>query len=149
MKKNVQVKNRLGKVFYYAEYDEKNNWIYASWKGFVTVDDVKAGAEKYLEFMKETGCPHLLNDNSELTGPWDGANEWIANDWTPRALAAGLKNFAHIVSPNVFGEISAKNMEVKLEKMGFTMKTFKQSSEAANWLKKQIKGTDGLYLKSA
>jgi hypothetical protein len=55
----------------------------------------------------------------------------------PRALSLGLKNFAHVVSPSIFGELSAKNLEVRVEGAGFTMRTFKTTSQASAWLDQQ------------
>ncbi|MFP4088972.1 MAG: hypothetical protein ACLFUB_12975 [Cyclobacteriaceae bacterium] len=74
-----------------------------------------------------------MNDNSQLSGSWDEANDWIAQNWMPRALAAGLKKFAHITSLDVFGALSAEEL---LTKAGdFEMRIFSDRKEAEAWLK--------------
>jgi hypothetical protein len=135
----IEIKSTSGRVYYTAEYDQQNDWVYGNWIGYVTIDEVKEAANTYLSILQETRCPHLLNNNRQLLGTWDKANEWIEKEWTPKALANGLKNFAHVVSPSIFAELSAKNLEVRVENIGFTMRTFKESSDAATWLKQQQK----------
>ena len=127
-----------GKVFYTVEYNEEHQWLYSNWVGYVNVEDVKKGCNLGVELIRETGCPNLLNDNRQLTGPWRNANEWIAQDWTPRALQVGLKNFAHIASPNVFAEYSAKDLETRLDELGFVLKIFNDVELAQQWLDAQI-----------
>ena len=134
----IELKNVSGKVFYTVEFNRNSNLIFADWIGYLSVEDVQQGAETYLEVLRETRCPHLINDNRKVLGTWDKANDWIADYWTPRALNLGIKNFAHIVSPSIFAEISAKNMEVRVENAGFTMRTFKDFASASLWIKAQI-----------
>ncbi len=137
MTSKKELKNAQGKIFYTVEYDPDHRWVYANWIGFVTVENVKAGCEAGLQMMKEARCTNLLNDNRELTGPWRDANDWIEQDWMPRALQAGFKNFAHITSPNVFAEYSVKDLETRVEAVDFTLKVFKGAEEARKWLAEQ------------
>jgi hypothetical protein len=51
----------------------------------------------------------------------------------------GLKNFAFVVSSNIFGELSAKDLGVRLDSLGFEMKTFKDFDLAESWLKDKSK----------
>ncbi|MFN8438641.1 MAG: hypothetical protein U0V72_13550 [Cytophagales bacterium] len=131
----VELKNQTGKVYCTIEYKKDLNYVYANWIGFVTVENVMEGATKVLEFFKTTNCPNFINDNRQLTGPWRNANEWIETVWTPKALELGLKRFAFVVSPNIFGELSAKDLGVRLDALGFEMKSFKDFDEAESWLK--------------
>lgn len=135
---NVELKNQIGKVFFTLEYDKVNDWLYANWIGFVNVEEVIQGATKCLEAFEQTHCPNFINDNRLLTGPWNKANDWIATVWMPRALEAGLKNFAFVMSPNIFGELSAKELETHLENVGFVMKNFKDFDLATEWMKNRI-----------
>lgn len=133
----LELKNHFGKVFFTLDYNEKDGFIYANWIGFVNVDNVIEGATKVLEAFESTLCPSFINDNRELTGPWKNANDWIENTWTPRALQSGLKNFAFVVSPNIFGELSAKDLGLRLDNIGFEMQTFKDYDKAVAWIKER------------
>jgi hypothetical protein len=131
----VESRNKFNKVYYTMEHDPINNWNYSNWIGFVTVEEVIKGCELGLQFMKGWPNDKLLNDNSEISGPWSGANEWIANQWMPQALKLGLKKFAHIVSPNFFSQLSAKQLVTKIEASNFEMRIFESRKDAEDWLR--------------
>ncbi|MEM9828988.1 MAG: STAS/SEC14 domain-containing protein [Bacteroidota bacterium] len=130
---DFSVKNKLGEVYYSFSFDEENGWIYSEWKGDVTADEVIEACKAGIDYIEEKKPEKILNDNSQLTGPWDEANEWIAQNWMPRALAAGLKKFAHVISPDVFGALSAEELITKVS--GFEMRIFEDEEEAKSWLR--------------
>ncbi|MEM1406859.1 MAG: hypothetical protein AAGG59_08805 [Bacteroidota bacterium] len=92
-------------------YDAEKKIMYDHWTGFQTVDNVMDGCEKILKLFKEKSeCINILNDNSQVTGPWQGATEWVSNVWFPKMIDAGLQHFAWVLSSNIFAELSAKNV---------------------------------------
>ncbi len=131
----IEAKNKFNKVYYTVEHDKANNWNYSNWIGFVTVEEVKEACLKGLALIEKNKCANLLNDNSQISGPWSGANEWIASVWMPKALGLGLKRFAHVVSPNVFSALSAEQLVNKVEGLDFEMRIFKTKQDAQDWLK--------------
>jgi hypothetical protein len=133
----IELKNKLGKVYYSVEHDQANGWNYATWRGYVTVEEVKQACLEGLALISSNRCSDLLNDNSQISGPWSGANEWIATEWMPKALGMGLKRFAHVVSPNVFAALSASQLVSRVEGMNFEMRIFQTRTEAQQWLRSQ------------
>ncbi len=133
----IELKNKLGKVYYSVEHDPANGWNYSTWTGYVTVEEVKQACLEGLALISSNRCPDLLNDNSLIAGPWSGANEWIATEWMPKALGMGLKRFAHVVSPNVFAALSASQLVSRVEGMNFEMRIFQTRTEAQKWLRNQ------------
>ena len=79
-------------------------------------------------------CAYLLNDNRLVTGPWDHAVDWIAQDWAPRAIADGLTHFAQVVSPESFAAVSGELMHARIGTY-FQMRTFGRLEEAQQWLR--------------
>lgn len=130
---DYSVKNKLGEVYFSSSYDEANGWVYNEWKGDVTAEEVIEAAKLSLEYLEHEDCTRILNDNSQLEGSWDEANEWIAQNWMPRALSFGLKKFAHVISPDIFGALSAEEMVTQVS--DFEMRIFKDRAEAEAWLK--------------
>ena len=128
-----ELKNSFGKVYLTITWDEKNGWIINNWEGMLSVENVMQGASEVLKVMRQTGCHYLLNDNRQVTGSWNQANDWIEQTWMPQALALGLRRFAHIVPSAMFGVTSAEEM---LKRMGqrFEMRLFKSRQEAKQWL---------------
>lgn len=125
--------NAFGKTFLTMEYEPQNHLIYNRWQGYLTLDNVMAGANTVLELLAEVKCPHLLNDNTGVTGPWDHAVAWIAQDWTPRAIALGLTHFAHVVDAKSFAALSADAMQSGIAGL-FEMRIFGSVENGRAWL---------------
>ncbi|GAB2704733.1 hypothetical protein GCM10011495_15980 [Hymenobacter frigidus] len=132
MKKEVT--NLFDKVYLTIEFDEANKWIYTNWIGVLHTEKVIQGCQATLEFLREKPCPLMLNDNREVVGSWNSANDWIAQNWMPQALAMGLKRFAHIVSPGIFGQASAAEMITRVGSQ-FEMRLFEDMEMAKAWLR--------------
>ena len=128
--------NAFGKVFLSIEYDARNHLSYNDWRGYQTLESIMTGANAYLKELARHHCPYLLNDNTNVTGPWDHAVAWIAEDWTPRAMAAGLTHFAHVVSPASFAALSAEAMFTQVGD-SFQMRIFGNLDEARQWLRQE------------
>lgn len=116
------------------DFDIADNFIYANWKGFQNVQNVKAGCEQILIELKKKNTSKVFNDNSKVTGPFQGATDWAVKDWFPRMFKAGLKYFAWVVSSNVFSQLSVESTVSKME-TGETIRTFDSFGKAEKWLK--------------
>jgi len=135
-----QLRDEEGKVFFEMEYWADQNLIYCNWIAeFIPVNQVKQGALQMLEGLKTHPTPFLLNDNRQVTGVWDEANDWIASFWIPEAIKLGLRKFAHIYPEDLYARLSAQFMQQNSEKVAdldtFEMKLFKNDQEEAlAWL---------------
>jgi hypothetical protein len=121
------------------EYDRENQWILVDWIGYHTVDSVKSGCERMLEFLVQYKCHKVLNDNTNVTGIWSGASAWVGGDWLPRMSAAGLKYFAWVYSPSAFSRLSTDESLRNLSEKHIAQ-TFDDIQSAKAWLKS--KGND-------
>lgn len=128
----MEVKNYIN-----IKHVNDKNLIYANWKAtYLTIEEVKEGTLLVLEAIKEYKTSWLVNDNRELSGSWDGANDWIVEVWMPQAIEAGLQKFAHIIAKDLYAQLSAEFMEDNTEKIegGFELKMFDNYDDAENWL---------------
>lgn len=116
------------------EYDPVNNWILVDWIGYQTVDSVKHGCEKMLEFLSQYRCQKVINDNTNVTGIWSGASAWVGSDWLPRMSKAGLKQFAWVYSPSAFSRLSTDESLRNLNQKEIA-RTFNDMEAAREWLK--------------
>jgi hypothetical protein len=130
----TELTNGFGKVYLTITYDAANQWVHNNWIGYQTHAGIVAGATACLPFFQEHACPYLLNDNRQVTGPWDHAVEWIVTDWAPRALALGLTHFAHVVSPESLAALSAEAMHTGIGGR-LQMRMFGNMEEAQRWLR--------------
>ena len=117
-----------------VSWDSINNWIAVDWRNTPSRQTVIKGCEETLKLLMLKKAALVLNDNREITGTWVGASSWVAEEWFPRMIAAGLKKFAWIESPiSTLSVISAKRSAMK-NQLG-VIRLFKEVSEAENWLK--------------
>jgi len=72
-----------------------NAYILAHWVGRQTLETVRGGTF-YIKMIKEQPCAKLLNSHEELIGPWNVANDWIIEYWTPKVQALGLRFMAQV-----------------------------------------------------
>jgi hypothetical protein len=114
-------------------YDPVHQFVYCNWIGFQNKEMIIKSGAVILDLFKEKGYSKVLNDNTEVTGPWQEAAEWTANVWFPSMIAAGLKHFAWIFSPNLFAELSAK----KAMPVSDVVRSFNSYREAYDWLVRQ------------
>lgn len=128
-----ELSTSTGKVYLSIYYDEQNNWIYNNWVGYVTPENVKQGSLAVLEAFKTYKTPFGLNDNTELVGRWDQSVDWIAQEWMPKAVEAGLRCYALVVDKEAFAAASALEMQNRAEGQ-FTMRLFEHITEAKEWL---------------
>lgn len=116
------------------KYNNKANYIMADYKGFHDPLSMKAVTQKLLQVINEHTYSKLLVDNSDLLGIWDGAVEWIANEWFPLVEKAGITHIAVVYSKCTFTKVSADNLANKL-KSNIKYKTFYAKDNAVKWLK--------------
>jgi len=125
-----------------AIYHSEDNYFYYNWLGFQNKKSIIETATKLLEtFEQQTSCFKVLNDNSQVTGPWQDSADWATTEWFPAMEKAGLKKFAWIFPSNIFAELSAKKVSSSLESSSKYLKTFYSLNEAKVWLlgKEQVK----------
>ncbi len=125
--------NSFDKIFLTIEFDAANQWIYNNWMGVLPTDKVIEGCQATIEFLRENRCACMLNDNRQVIGSWNSANDWIAASWMPQVLKLGLKRFALIVSPGIFGQASAEEMVTRVGNQ-LEIRLFKDLELAKQWL---------------
>ena len=127
----IQLKNSLGDI--YITITTTDNYIEAKWRGYVTADDVITAATNYLSYLQANPCDKLLNDKSDVTGDWIDANPWLEFEWLPLAVKAGLRCITHVYSSDMFSQLSARDLYLRLSPTLHT-KTFTDREQAIIWL---------------
>jgi hypothetical protein len=130
--------NNQNKTFLQWEFDKENNWLYLNWIGYSSRENLIRGVEAVLKTLEEIRCPYLLNDNRELLGPWDQANDWMQTTMIPKATSFGLKYFAHVLSPGMAGALSAQDLHSRVDG-SFNMQLFGEMEKAKTWLREKQK----------
>lgn len=129
-----ELKNAFGRVFLTIDVDTQNKWIHVCWMGYLTADNVKLGAETYIEVLQKSGLNCILSDSRLILGTWDHSMEWLLKEWAPKATNAGLQYIAMITAPESLGDSSASKFHKELNP--FETQLFDSRPEAENWLKR-------------
>lgn len=113
-------------------YDEAAQWLRATWCGYIDPLEARRGAEAYLRHASQRPSPYLLNDNSQLQGPWFDSLDWLAEVWVPQAAALGLRYIAHVMQANRHSDIIPSQLP---DSVPFELQIFRQVDEAKQWLR--------------
>ncbi|MGI4741093.1 MAG: hypothetical protein ACRYG7_38495 [Janthinobacterium lividum] len=117
-----------------TEYIPAERWLRTTWQGYVAPTSAEQGAEGMLEVLHMSPTRYLLNDNSQIQGPWFDSVDWLQQVWAPQATRLGLRYVAHVLQPHTeadLGLVLAKDPfagEVELQ-------LFTTVAEATRWLR--------------
>ncbi|NDK56504.1 hypothetical protein [Pontibacter fetidus] len=118
--------------FLSLEYNAIDDYLIANWHGELTNEAVMHGYENILFFLKKEHCHKLLDNHYEITGLWSELSDWFAENWHPRAEAAGLEYHAAVYSQDHFSKLST-DKAIKMVKSGI-VKGFDTVENAEGWL---------------
>lgn len=113
-------------------YDEVEHWLCAVWRGYIDPIEALRGAEAYLRHAAHTPSAKLLNDNSQLHGPWFESTAWLAKVWVPEAERLGLRYVAHVTRADRRYDILTASQPLVLP---FEFQIFDDVAEARHWLR--------------
>jgi len=130
----IELKDENGEICFYTEFIENESWIYNCWIGKISDDVIKKGASINLQQIEKYDCKYILNDNRDLAGNWSESNDWIENEFMPKAIALGLKFIAHVFSPKFITKFSA--VDLSSRDLPLIFKTFDNLTTAEDWLRK-------------
>ncbi|WP_242920230.1 hypothetical protein [Pontibacter liquoris] len=128
-----ELKKANGYVFYEARSVPGGSYININWIGLQSLETVMMGCNQTLAILRETPCTGLLNSNRELIGPWEIAVNWLVKKWVPQAKALGLRYYAHVQAPGIYGKRSFAKFHGLVQK-DFEIKEFDDEETAAAWL---------------
>ncbi|WP_460892592.1 hypothetical protein [Rufibacter soli] len=111
-----------------------NSFVFVNWVGIQSLETMVMGSNLVLSLLREKSCPGLLNSNRELIGPWEVAVPYLAHKWAPAARELGLRNFAHVLSPGIFGQRSYEKFSQQVQDRVLHVRAFEEQAQAEEWL---------------
>jgi len=103
------------------------------WKGYATSTQLRFVLESVLEMLSEFGLSKVLGDDTALAMINDEDRRWIAEDWMPRAHAAGLRAAASMRPRSYFGRLSLSTLLEQAPRQ-ILLNSFDDLAEAQRWL---------------
>lgn len=124
------------------EYDASVPCIIATFHGFMSSEQFRQFLNLGLDLLVEKKKDHdkilWLADTSKHVVQPDKDTQWVAQEWNPRALKAGINHIAFVLPDNVFGNMSVKKYSDNTEKKGDNMivQMFGDLDSAKRWFRK-------------
>ena len=129
----TELRKTNGDVFFEATREAGNSYILVNWVGLQSLETIMLGANQILNMLRQRPAFAILNSNKELIGPWDEGALFLGNTWAPKARLLGVKNFAHVLAPGIYGKRAVQYFLQSAEKY-LQIQTFETDQEAAEWL---------------
>ena len=121
-----------GREYCHITYSERDHWLLVTWKGVVTTQDSQRGATELLQQLPPV--PYLLNDNSQVLGPWFDSVDWLHRIWAPQAERLGLRYVAHVLQPHTEDDLGLLLRQNPFAGK-FDLQFFSSLPDAVSWLR--------------
>lgn len=72
-------------------FDSHLQAVIMSWNGFASSSEFRAANEQVLKLLSEKNCHNIIADCREMKIISLTDQQWLYQDWIPRATQAGLK----------------------------------------------------------
>ncbi len=118
-------------------YDSELNAVYNKWITAPTSEEFKEGMNQTIEAFKKFKTGILIGDTAELGAIDPDDQEWSTTDWISRALPAGYRKFAVIISSDIFAKMSVEDTltEVQTGNSTLEIQYFPSEEAARSWVK--------------
>jgi hypothetical protein len=103
------------------------------WKRQPASAQLRAVHEDLLALLRKYKLNKILGDDTALPVIEPEDQDWIARDWMPRAVAAGLKLAANKSPEAYFGRLAVET--IKASQSLLAIRSFDHFDEARRWLK--------------
>lgn len=113
--------------------DERFSCTFVVWKQYATQTQLRFIHESILLLMKKHRINKILGDDTALPMIYGEDQNWIIEDWMPRALAAGLKAVANKKPTAHWGNVAVSGVQSRLPG-SLTWRSFNDLDEARSWL---------------
>jgi hypothetical protein len=115
-------------------YDEEVRCVAVTWRKYATSAQLRYIHEIILSMLAHHKAEKILGDDTDLPIVHAEDQQWIVEEWLPRARAIGLKAAATKVSLTFFGRVAIGTIQSKLSRE-LQIRNFGNIHSARSWLK--------------
>jgi hypothetical protein len=115
-------------------YDPDARCVVMVWQGYATSAEFRAANERVLAAIYAHRVENLLGDVSRfvLIGATD--QNWLNDNWIPRAIDAGLRRVALVQPTYYFNQVAVENVGRRLDANRLQLSYFGDMASARDWL---------------
>lgn len=114
-------------------WDAPSHAVVVQFLGFVEGGTLRKALERVIELMASRLASRLISDLREMKVLSQKDQQWIDEDWLPRAKAAGLRTNAILLPTSALARLSAEAITQRVENdihLGY----FSDIDDARQWL---------------
>lgn len=116
-------------------FDGSLQAIHMEWKRYAEGEEFRSGFNVGLELLKQTRVSRWLGD-CRLLGPMTQADQqWINQDWHPRAAAAGMRWVALVLPKAAVARLGLTYIIKRVEQSELAINNFTDIESARAWLR--------------
>ena len=93
-----------------VEWDPVNQYVHIEWRDFAYGDEYRLVHETILKVLAEHASGKVLADTRRMKPASQDDQEWLLNDWIPRAGKAGLKHMALVLPKSALGQMTLQRI---------------------------------------
>lgn len=116
-------------------YDEAIRCVAIVWRRYATSAQYRFIHEIILQMLQQHRASKILGDDSDLPVIHAEDQQWVIEDWIPRAKAAGLKAVATTPSLSFFGRLTIGSVQARMASQ-IAIMTFPSIHLARDWLRR-------------
>lgn len=122
---------------YQISFNKETNYVVMVWKGYSTTKEFREGAETMLDMLSHNYAAKVLGDIKDMILISSDDQNWLNNDFLPRAVNKGLRTMALVQPDHYFNRIAVETVSFKVDKQKLTIQFFKDIESADSWLVQQ------------
>ncbi len=103
--------------------------------GYVEGETLRVPCNKGIDLMISKRSSRLITDSREMKALTQQDQQWVDEDWRPRARAAGLRRNAILVPKSAVAKLTVTAIVKKFDEVQFGY--FSEMDEARKWLNQQ------------
>jgi hypothetical protein len=121
---------------YNIYFDKDINAVVMEWDGYATSKQFKQGTELMLNILIKNNCSKVLADIKDMKIIAMEDQQWLNEDFLPRATTFGFKAIAIVKPDYYFNKVAVETISYKVDKDKLTINFFDNVNEAKEWLSK-------------
>ena len=118
------------KIYHYSDI----NTVHLDWNKHATREQFIEACDFALTVMVEKGAKKMIADNSKVSVVAMENQNWLTENWFPRALEKGFQYSAVIFSNDAFVKFAVKRIENNINDKLFVVHYFEALQPAKDWL---------------
>lgn len=118
---------------YNVYFDEEINSVVMKWDGYATSKQFKQGIELMLNTLIKYNCSKVLADIKDMKIIVMEDQQWLNEEFLPRATKFGFKAIAIIKPDFYFNKVAVETISYNVDKDKLTINFFDNTKEAREW----------------